>query len=44
MNIHCRVSTDGSNWINSNRAKVEIQYGRLPAFLCAYTYLLTVPI
>ena len=42
MNIHCRVSVDGSNWINSNKAKVEIQYGRLPAFLCACTCLLTI--
>lgn len=42
MNIHCRVSVDGSNWINSNKAKVEIQYGRLPTFLCPYTCLLTV--
>ena len=42
MNIHCCVSVDGSNWINSNKAKVEIQYGRLPAFLCPYTCLLTV--
>ena len=40
MNIHCRVSVDGSNWINSNRAKVEIHYGRLPAFLCPYTCFL----
>ena len=42
INIHCRVSVDGSNWINSNKAKVEIQYGRFPAFMCAYTCLLTV--
>ena len=40
INIHCRVSVDGSNWINSNKAKVEIQYGRLPAFLCTYTCFL----
>ena len=42
INIHCHVSVDGSNWINSNKAKVEIQYGRLPAFLYAYMCLLTI--